>query len=29
MTKETIDTEIDRVLHADHTDPFAILGMHR
>ena len=29
MTKEKLDSEIDRIVYADHNDPFAILGMHK
>ena len=29
MTKEMLDLEIDRIVYADHNDPFAILGMHK
>jgi len=28
MTKDKLDTEIDRIIHADHGDPFSVLGMH-
>ena len=28
MTQSKLDTEIDRILHADSHDPFAVLGMH-
>ena len=29
MTEEKLETEIDRVIYADHNDPFSILGMHK
>jgi 1,4-alpha-glucan branching enzyme len=29
MTEEKLETEIDRVIYADHSDPFSILGMHK
>ena len=28
MKKNKLDTEIDRIIHADHGDPFSVLGMH-
>ncbi|MBK8175190.1 MAG: 1,4-alpha-glucan branching protein GlgB [Rhodospirillales bacterium] len=28
MTKEKTEAEIDRILYADHNDPFSFLGMH-
>jgi|APTNR8051073442_1049403.scaffolds.fasta_scaffold08354_2 1,4-alpha-glucan branching enzyme len=28
MTRDKLDAEIDRIVHADHNDPFSILGMH-
>src|SRR5512132_874399 len=29
MTEEKLETEIDRVIYANHNDPFSILGMHK
>jgi 1,4-alpha-glucan branching enzyme len=29
MTRETLESEIDRIVHANHDDPFSILGMHK
>ena len=29
MTKEKLESEIDRIVYADHNDPFSVLGMHK
>lgn len=29
MTKEKLESEIDRIVYADHSDPFSFLGMHK
>jgi 1,4-alpha-glucan branching enzyme len=29
MIKEKLESEIDRIVHADHSDPFSFLGMHK
>ena len=29
MKKDKLETAIDRIVHADHGDPFAVLGMHK
>ncbi|SUS06218.1 1,4-alpha-glucan branching enzyme [uncultured Defluviicoccus sp.] len=29
MTNKNLEAEIDRILNADHGDPFSILGMHK
>jgi 1,4-alpha-glucan branching enzyme len=29
MPKDKLEAEIDRVIHADHSDPFSVLGMHK
>jgi len=29
MTKDKLQSEIDRIVHADHSDPFSVLGMHK
>ena len=29
MAKEKLEAEIDRIIYADHSDPFSILGMHK
>ena len=28
MTTEHLETEIDQIVHGDHSDPFHILGAH-